>query len=412
MKLNYKRTFLIGLAFMSIASFWQMYDPIIPKILKNTFHLPEVTQGVIMAMDNILAVFLLPFFGSLSDKSQHKLGKRMPFILAGTALAALFMILLPMADAAKNLFFFMLILFLLLLAMGLYRSPAVSLMSDLTPKPLRSKANGIINLMGTIGGVFTLLLLKFMIGQYPDGREDYSKVFAIVALFMLISVTVLYFTIKEKEIAKTIPHKEEDEKPDSTQTSGFAALNPAEKRDLVLILCSIFLWFMGYNAITTNFSKYAEVTWQSNTSQAATSLLIASVGALIAFVPVGFIATKIGRKRSIQFGILLLSSCFLVGGFLQEFSYLFYVLFLLIGCAWAFINVNSLPMVVDICKSKDIGKFTGYYYTFSMSAQIITPIVAGVLLDTIGYTALMPYGALMVFLAIFTISPTKLGDSK
>ena len=165
MKLNYKRTMLIGLAFMSICSFWQLYDPVIPKILKNTFHLPEVTQGVIMAMDNILAVFLLPLFGTLSDKSKSALGKRMPYILIGTGISAVLMLLLPMADAAKSLYLFILILFLLLLSMGLYRSPAVSLMSDLTHKPLRSKANGVINLMGTLGGVFTLLLLKFMIGQ-------------------------------------------------------------------------------------------------------------------------------------------------------------------------------------------------------------------------------------------------------
>lgn len=416
MKLNYKRTMLIGLAFMSICSFWQLYDPVIPKILKNTFHLPEVTQGVIMAMDNILAVFLLPLFGTLSDKSKSALGKRMPYILIGTGISAVLMLLLPMADAAKSLYLFILILFLLLLSMGLYRSPAVSLMSDLTHKPLRSKANGVINLMGTLGGVFTLLLLKFMIGQYPDGRENYSKVFAIVALFMVLCITVLYFTIKERKLAAELMIDEEDtaQLSDASQqkSSGFSALNPQEKKDLLLILFSVFFWFMGYNAITTNFSKYAEVIWSSDTSEAATSLLIANVGALIAFVPVGYIGTKIGRKRSIQIGIVMLSLCFLVASFLKDFSKIYYVLFLLIGMAWAFINVNSLPMVVDICKAKDIGKFTGYYYTFSMSAQIITPILAGVLLDLFGYPVLMPYGAIMVALAIFTISPTKLGDSR
>ncbi len=416
MKLNYKRTMLIGLAFMSISSFWQLYDPVIPKILKNTFHLPEVTQGVIMAMDNILAVFLLPLFGTLSDKSKSKLGKRMPYILVGTGLAAVLMILLPMTDAAKNLSGFILVLFLLLLAMGLYRSPAVSLMSDLTHKPLRSKANGIINLMGTIGGVFTLVLLQFMIGHYADGREDYSKVFAIVALFMLVCISVLFFTIKERKLSAEIMIDSEDAAALSDApklaSGGFAGLQPQEKKDLLLILFSVFFWFMGYNAITTNFSKYAEVTWSSSTSQAATSLLIANVGALIAFIPVGFIAAKIGRKRCIQIGIITLSLCFFAAGMLKDFSAVYYVLFMLIGMAWAFINVNSLPMVVDICKSKDIGKFTGYYYTFSMSAQIVTPIVAGVLLDAFGYGSLMPYGAIMVALAIFTISPTKLGDSK
>ncbi|MDY5730821.1 MAG: MFS transporter [Eubacteriales bacterium] len=413
MKLNYKRTLLIGLAFMSISSFWQLYDPVIPKILKNTFHLSEVWQGIIMALDNILAVFLLPFFGSLSDKTHFKMGKRMPYILTGTAIAVVLMILLPLADKAKSLGAFIAILFVLLLAMGLYRSPAVSLMSDLTHKPLRSKANGLINLMGAVGGVFTLILMQFAIGKYPDGRENFSVVFLCVALFMVACVTALYFTIKENKLAAELqigPEEEEDH--EKMGLSGFKALSKQERSDLLLILFSIFFWFVGYNAVTTNFSKFAEVKWQSSTAQAATSLLIASVGAIISYIPVGHIATKIGRKRTIQMGVILLSACFLSVTFLQSYSPVLYILFLLVGLAWALINVNSLPMVVEICKPKDIGKFTGYYYTFSMSAQIVTPVLAGLLIDLFGYNVLMPYAAIAVAISFFTISKAKSGDSK
>ena len=163
MKLNYKRTFIVGLAFLSICAFWQMYDNVIPLILTNTFHLNETYSGAIMAADNILALILLPLFGSLSDKTNTKIGKRMPYILFGTGLAIILMNILPILDngyfaspSNGKLVGFVVVLGLLLIAMGTYRSPAVALMPDVTPKPLRSKANAIINLMGAVGGIIYL----------------------------------------------------------------------------------------------------------------------------------------------------------------------------------------------------------------------------------------------------------------
>lgn len=413
MKLNYKRTFLIGLAFMSITSFWQLYNPIIPKILLHTFHMSEVNQGIIMALDNILAVLLLPLFGSLSDKCKLSIGKRMPYIVIGTALATMLIMLLPIADDSKNLTAFIVILLLLLLAMGIYRSPAVSLMSDLTPKQLRSKANGVINLMGAVGGIFTLVLLQFFIIKRPDGREDYSTVFAIVACFMLLCIGILLLKIRERDFAKEVGNVEAiDDCNSEHNASGFKALSATEKHDLIFILLSIFFWFVGYNAIETNFTKYASVKWSSSTAQAATCLMIASLGAIVAFIPVGFIAGRIGRRKTIKIGIVMLATCFFIAGLLKSFTYIYFVLFALVGVSWAFINVNSLPMVVEICNAKDIGKFTGYYYTFSMAAQIVTPVLCGLFLDMFGYDALMPYGAIAVAISFITISRTKLGDSK
>lgn len=411
MKLNYKKTMLIGLAFMSICSFWQMYNPTMPLILKYSFKLDEVSQGVIMALDNILAVFMLPFFGALSDKHKSTLGKRMPFIVGGTAIASIFCALIPIAEASKSLVFFIATTLLLLIAMGIYRSPAVSLMSDLTEKPLRSKANAIINLMGALGSVFTIILLKTLSFRTPEGHENFSFIYFSVSIFMIVSITVLYFSIKENQKPLDLEKEEEANESDNIP-GGFKSLGREEKRSLIFILCSIFLWFFGYNAVETNFTKYAAHMWKSDIGAAATCLLIASIGGIISFLPFGFLGTKIGRKNTIRIGIVMLSTCYLIAGALKEFSFIYYILFIFVGSSWAAINVNSLPMVVEICKAKDIGKFTGYYYTFSMASQIITPIFCGFLLEKIGYSILMPYGAIAVALSFITISFSKLGDSK
>lgn len=202
MKLNYRRTVLVGMAFLSICAFWQLYDNVVPLILKNTFHVPDDVAGVIMALDNILALFLLPLFGKLSDGCRTRLGKRMPFILGGTLAAVILMNLLPLADKTQNLALFIVALGLLLIAMGTYRSPAVALMPDVTPKPLRSKGNAIINLMGALGGVFTLGVTGFLVSKNAAGREDYTLLFLAVSLLMAVSVILLLATIRENKLAQ------------------------------------------------------------------------------------------------------------------------------------------------------------------------------------------------------------------
>ena len=198
MKLNYKRTVLIGLAFMSICAFWQMYDNIIPLILQNTFGLGETVTGALMAMDNVLAIFLLPVFGTLSDKVDTPFGKRIPFIVGGTLLATVFLFLLPYADKTVNLVLFVAALFALLVSMGLYRSPAVALMPDLTPNRLRSKGNAVINLMGAVGGVYALIMIKLLVGN--GERPDYLPLFASIGGLMLVAVIILCVTIREKKV--------------------------------------------------------------------------------------------------------------------------------------------------------------------------------------------------------------------
>ncbi len=422
MKLDYKRTLLVGLAFLSICAFWQLYDSVVPLILKNTFDMPDDIAGVIMALDNILALFLLPLFGKLSDRTRTPLGKRMPYIVGGTLAAAVLMNLLPAADRARSLGLFVGALAFLLLAMGVYRSPAVALMPDVTPKPLRSKGNAIINLMGTLGGVFTLAATGLLVTRDASGREDYASLFLFVSILMLLSVAVLALTIRENRLAHEVELENlaargadssaeaEDETP--SVGAGFRSLDPALRRSLILILCSVSLWFMGYNAVTTAFTKYVSVQWGYDIKAASQCLMVATVGAVASYLPVGLLSSRFGRKRVIQAGVLLLAASFAATAFFATFSPVLYVIFALVGAAWAMINVNSYPMVVEISKSGDVGKFTGYYYTFSMAAQIVTPILSGWLLEHVGYHTLLPYAAVMVALSFITISLTRHGDSR
>ena len=428
MKLNYKRTILTGLAFLSISAFWQLYDGIVPLILTNTFHLNETLTGVVMAMDNILALFLLPMFGALSDKTDTKIGKRMPYILFGTACAVILMNLLPVLDngyysapSKFKLISFIIVLGLLLIAMGTYRSPAVALMPDVTPKPLRSKANAVINLMGAAGGILYLILASVL---YPTSKVqgldhvNYQILFVCVSLIMFIAVTVLFITIKEPELSKK-NRELEKEHPEwnlsETDESGNEALPKEVKRSLGFLLASIALWFAGYNGITTWFTTYVSVVMGEALGGASKCLLVGTAGALVSYIPIGVISSKIGRKKTILMGIVILASCFF-GGFLLTTMYdhivfVMYILFAVVGFAWAAINVNSLPMVVEMCRNSDVGKFTGFYYTASMSAQVITPILAGTLMRHISYKILFIYGTFFVVCSFITMCQVKHGDT-
>ena len=413
MKLDYKRTILIGLAFMSISSFWQIYDNVIPLILKNTFDLGETVTGGIMAADNVLALFLLPVFGALSDKVNSPVGKRMPFILVGTALAVIFMMIIPWADRTQSLTFFVISLFVLLISLGLYRSPAVALMPDLTPKPLRSKGNAVINLMGAVGGVISLLFIKFLVGK--GERPSYFPLFIAVALVMVICVAVLFVTIKENKLRKAVEKENEAfAEPEETipVVKNTAALPKEVKRSLVFMLLSIAMWFIAYNAVTTAFSRYATHVWGLESGGYADCLMVATVAAIISYIPIGAIASHIGRKKTILIGVILLGSCFLAAGFFNSYHPIMNVFFGIIGFAWAAINVNSLPMVVEISAAGDVGKYTGYYYTFSMAAQVITPILSGFLLEHVSYRTLFPYSVFFCVMAFITMQFVKHGDSK
>lgn len=425
MKLDYRRTFLAGLAFLTISSFWQLYDFVIPLILKDAFGIGDTVSGVVMSADNILALFLLPLFGSLSDKTICRMGRRMPYIVFGTACAVVFMMLIPFSANQRIFWLFCISLALVLLSMAVYRSPAVALMPDITPKPLRSKGNAVINLMGALGGTLVLALSKFLAPD--DGSGDFFPLFGITAGIMAVGVLILFLTTDENKlvtqmrrdsIAAGIDEVDETEEAVAREARTHEKLPKEVRKSLILILCSISLWFMGYNAVTTAFSKYATTALSMPAGDAAAILLVAQIVAIVAFLPVGMLSSRLGRRRSILIGIVVLTVVFVTAAFYTSFSPLMYVSFALAGIAWAMINVNSLPMVVEMCRGADVGKFTGYYYTFSMSAQIITPILSGWLFELereiLGsdYRILFPYGAFFVALSFVTMFFVRHGDSE
>ena len=429
MKLNTKLTVLIGFAFLSISSFWQMYDNLVPLILTNTFKMNETVSGAIMAADNILALFLLPLFGGISDRCSSKIGRRKPFILVGTVLAVILMSFLPVLDnsyfaapSTIKLVLFIVVLGFLLISMGTYRSPAVALMPDVTPKPLRSKGNAIINLMGAIGGILYLIANTIL---YSKGRTEglehinYQPIFAIVSGIMLIALFILFVFVNEPELCRKQKEYEQEhpEQQYETVTVDNKTKMPKDvKKSLIFLLCSVALWYIGYNAITTWFTVYATTVWGMAPGGASLCLTVAMAGAIVSYIPVGVISSKIGRKITILFGAGLLALCFFTAFIFTVFSTAFhwslYILFVFVGIAWAAINVNSLPMVVEMCAGSEVGKFTGFYYTFSMAAQTITPVVAGFLLSNISYQSLFPYAAIFVAGSFVTMCFVRHGDSK
>ena len=426
-KLNYKRTFLIGLAFLSICSFWQMYDNIIPLILQNTYHLGETMTGAVMALDNVLAIFLLPVFGTLSDKVHTKLGRRMPFIIVGTILAVVFMMLLPVIDNAEkarwstgesfsNQWIFLGVLFFTLVSMGLYRSPSVALMPDVTPNHLHSRANAVINLMGAVGGVYALIMIKVLVGK--GDTPDYLPLFASIAAVMAIAVGILVITIRENKLREEVEKAEAAgavnavENPANAKNGNSKGMPKDVKRSMYFMLASIFLWFTAYNAVTTAFSRYTKVVWKMEGGSFANCLMVATVAAIFSYIPIGSISAKIGRKKTIMGGVLLMAACYGAAIFAREYHPIVNLAFALIGVAWAAINVNSYPMIVAMSSGSDVGKFTGTYYTFSMAAQILTPVLSGFLLEKVSYNTLFPYALFFSLMAFLTMTQVRHGDVK
>lgn len=428
MKLNRWQTIRVGFAFLAISAFWQMYNNIIPLVLTNTFQMNETYSGMIMAMDNVLALFLLPIFGGISDRCTNPMGRRKPFIMYGTIASVILMLIIPILDnryaasPAKGLeIAFIIVLMMLLVAMGTYRSPAVALMPDVTPKPLRSAGNAIINLMGATGAILYLIIAAVL---YSSKRTEglahvnYLPIFAIVGCIMILAMLVVLFTVDEVKLTGQVreyeaAHPEENLAEETAGGSG--KLPAAVRRSLIFLLLSVALWYISYNSVETWFTTYANRMWGMSLGSASLCLSIGMVGAICTYIPAGIMAEKIGRKKTILGGVVLMIAAFAIMFLLSlrmdHFSPILYVLFIMVGIGWAAINVNSFPMVVEMCSSSDIGKFTGYYYTFSMAAQIVTPVLAGWFLNHVGYKSLFPYAAVAAIAAFLTMSAVRHGDT-
>lgn len=416
MKLNYKRTLLIGFAFMSILAFWQFYDQVIPFILEKRFSLNTVTTNSIMSIDNVLALFMLPLFGMLSDKTSTRLGKRTPYILFGTIAASMLLCLLAYFERKLYFVGFMITLVALLVVMSTYRSPAVAYMPDVTEKPLRSKANAVINLIGYVGGIFATVIMMILLKSEKTAQgestynvnQSFTAVFVIIAAFMLLSVIIMALSVKENRL----PHIED--KDEDLQSGEKKPLEKGVKVSLILILVSVFLWFAAYNAVITAFSRYCANVWGVSLGKSSGYLLVATLSAIAAFLPLGFLSSHLGRKKTVLIGIALMTVCFAAAGFIRSETPVMYAVFALVGIAWATINVNSYPMVVEMGHGSDIGKYTGLYYTFSMAAQIATPILSGFIIDKTkwGYNTLFPYAVIFSAASFITMGFVRHGDCK
>ncbi len=415
LKLNYKRTLTIGFAFFGILLLWQVYDlwcpPFLTELFKTAFGVTDEKQvqylvGIMMAIDNLAALILLPIFGKLSDRTHTKIGKRMPFILVGTFVCAVAFPFIPVFFHFHNVVGTIAMMMIVLVFAMMYRNPAVALMPDMTPKPLRSKANGLINIMGYIGGAFaTVVGMVFVLSKYlgtTEGAVDswaYQNIWAVEAPFliasvlMLISALVLFFNIKENRIAEEVKDEmalgeELSEAADKIDVDDERPMTKANKIMLFLILGAEFFWFMADNGVSTFLNNY--VIYGLNGSSASTSLLtiVGGVGSVVGFIFGGLIAEKISRKYTVVLGLFLtlLSYVlwtvltFAVGLSGAKIPMWLIVLWLVKGFGMSLVHVNSYPMVVELCSGKKIGAFTGYYYASSMAAQTITPVLLGALL--------------------------------
>ena len=501
MKLNYKRTILVGFAFFLISAFWQAYDSTVSLLLTNKFGMSQTWSGVVMALDNILALFLLPLFGTLSDKCKSKSGRRTPFIRFGTIVAAIALVGLSFldnmqlqnldavsviddpaalgviydtqsekelltpegerfvladtlskeefveirsgqideatgeslytnyvvparqayaADATAEepaaLILFICLLLVVLLAMSTFRSPAVALMPDVTMKPLRSKANAVINLMGTAGGILVLVLgMVFGTSAVRNSLMSYTAFYGVIAAVMIGALTIFLTTVKEPQWAAQMQSDSIryglETADEEEGNSGDRKLSKSEMLSLICILLSVALWYFGYNAVTSKYSVYAPNILQKDYN---TTMLLAQGAAIVAYLPAGMVASKIGRKKTILAGVVMLTAAFTCASFLRagNSTILINLLFALAGIAWATINVNSFPMVVEMCSGSNVGKYTGFYYTASMAAQTATPMISGFLMDRMGMTVLFPYAAVFTGLAFVTMFLTRHGDAK
>ena len=449
LKLNYKRTFLIGFAFFGILLLWQVYDSWCPTFLTDIFarrmygissaelKAGDSTKilnvqwlvGIIMACDNFAALILLPVFGNLSDKTVTPIGKRMPFILTGTFVSAVAFPFIPLFFHANNIVGMVLMMVVVLIFMMMYRNPAVALMPDITPKPLRAKANGIINIMGYLGGAFATVLGIFLkLSDYINAADEARNVwiielpFIIASVLMVISALVLFFTVRENRIAEEIREEmAEGERLAAIETpiEDDKLMSPANKKMLLAILAAEFLWFMSDNAIGTYIGNYVIYYLQSVSSATMILTIVGGLASVIGFATAGSIADKIGRKWTISIGLAvtcaaLLIMCFvaptqLVTGVNGEFSFpkLLFAVWAIKGFGMALVHNCSFPMVVELSSSKTIGRFTGFYYTASMSAQTVTPILLGLVFNATGKWRALPVYAVILTLCSFAVFSTQ-----
>jgi Na+/melibiose symporter-like transporter len=414
LEFSQRKTFLLGFGFLGVSMIWAMYNAYLPVFLRETFQLPFSVVGAIMTIDNIFAILLLPFLGALSDSTNTKIGKRRPYILVGAPLAMIFFILIPFANKTQTLGLMMLTVIFMNLAMALYRTPVIALMPDITPSKYRSHANGIINFMGGAGA-----LLVYFAGK-PLYDKDISYPFIAAGIFMFFACMLVVIFIKDDAYT---PSETGTAESISLKKSFYELMDNMKdvvkgEKSLLAVLAAIFCWFIGFNTIETFFTSYAKFYLGMKESTGAMILGFYSLFFIIAAIPAGLIGTKFSRNKTIRIGIFFLMFILIVATFFKAFLALA-ILFSLAGCAWAFINVNSLPMVVDMSTPAKLGGYTGLYYFSSQAANIVAPPLSGLGIDVFtaggknpeGYLSILYFSAFFFLLAFVLMMFVKRGEA-
>jgi Na+/melibiose symporter-like transporter len=413
MKFSYGKTFLLGFGFFGVSVIWSVYNAYVPIFLQDRFSLAAGFIGMFMTLDNIAALFIQPAVGTWSDNLRTRIGRRLPFILIGAPIAAAAFILLP---AAKSLFLFFLAAVMLLLSMAVWRTPVVALMPDITPSEHRSVANGIINLMGGLGAIIAFIggaKLYDMNPEYP---------FLLGAGLTVIAALLVFIFIREPKVYP----KSEEEKPDLWKA--VKELFTAKEKSPLLMLLAILFWFIAYAGIEALFTLYAVNYLKLQVSDGSRLLGQLSLLFVLFALPAGYIGKAFGRRRTIMLGIIIMAACvsmlfLLPAGTLSNVLTklpvlgtvpVIGVILMVTGVAWALININSLPMVVDMTDDLHIGTFTGLYYLFSTLAAIIGPTMYGWIVDFSGgqYNLVMLVSPLFLIFALVCMAFVKRGEMK
>ena len=416
-RLDNRAVALASLPFMGMISFWQVYDGIVPKMLTGTFGLSNSLAGAIMAIDNVFGLFLLPLFGILSDRCASRLGRRTPFILGGSALAALSVPLIAIANNEGSLPLLIGAIIVTLLAICAYRTMTVAIVADITPRPLRTKADSIQKIVGYAGTGLMLVAISVMVPNVE--RPDYLPLFALQAAFILVSAIVYGALVREPALVRKMREKslamgiDEDQidLDDSPEAGGRERVADAGmRRSIVMLLGATFFYYMSYNAMTTNISRYADMFYGMAGGSYAIINIVTIVGALASYAPLANLSLKIGRKKVTLMTSAIMVACPIVLWLIPGCSTALYLVFLLMGAALSGVDLCVYTMILECCSSDSVGRYSGYYYTVSMAAQAVTPILSGVVMD-VAPAMLFAYIAAMGVFMLASVAAAKHGDA-
>ncbi len=409
---------LAALPFMGMISFWQVFDGLVPEILVNTFGLSNTVTGVVMALDNIFGLFLLPWFGIMSDRCRSAMGRRTPYILGGSAVAAVSVPMIAVADRLHNLPLLIAMILVTLVAICAYRTCTVAVVADITPRPFRTKADSVEKLVGYAGTGVMLVAIALLVPDVP--HPNYLPIFALQGIVVALSAIVYKGFVNEPEAvalmheesaAMGIPEDEMGAELDDERRGGTERITDADvRRSMVYLLLTVFFYYMSYNGMTTNISRYAGDFFAMGGGSYAIINIVTIVGALVSYVPIANLSLKYGRKRMALITGIIMALCPIVIWLAPGFSPVLYVVFLLMGVGLGAVDLCVYPMILEMCSSNSVGRYSGYYYTVSMAAQVVTPILSGFIMD-VAEKQLFLYITVLGVAMVATLWQTHHGDT-